>query len=669
MQQPPSGSNELEQNLVRLRPVLDTVQDGLIIADPGGRVLEMNSAAMVICDLESRTEACVPLQQLDQRLDLLDAQDRPLPLSAWPLNRILDGETIRAERARLRNLATGRVRVVQYGGSALRGPDGRVLLAVLTLRDVTAAERTAQQLRESEQRFRAMADGLPLIVWVHDAEGRQRFVNQTFCDFFGVDRTEMRDERWRMLVHPEDAEAYTRAFSESVRDQRAFHAEARVRRADGQWRWIESWARPRFSEAGDCLGYVGASADVTDRRRLESELRRLTVELEQRVAERTVELERRAEQLARLSAQLTVAEQRERRRLAVLLHDHLQQYIAGAKMRLEVMGPHVATEHQPHLDKTRELLAEALRASRSLSAQLAPHVLYDRGLAAGLEWLAHHMQDNYQLRVDTAIDPELCIEREDLRLLLFESVRELLFNAVKHAESPTARLEMARTAGGELCITVSDQGKGLDAEALAIEGDSGDQFGLFSIRERLQMLGGRQEVDSAPGRGTTFRLLVPQRPAADSAPPAAAAAPAAPAAEPLVAGAGTRILLADDHAVMREGITALLDGQPDLQVVAEAQDGAEAVARARELRPDLILMDINMPQMDGIRATRTIRAELPQIPILGLSMHDDQSTIRAMLDAGAAALVSKSDPAETLLAAIRRSCRATNEKSETVTEA
>jgi len=543
MQQPPSGSSELEQNLARLRPVLDTVQDGLTIAEPGGRVLEMNAAAMAIHDLESRAEACVHLRQLDQRLDLLDDQGRPLPVSEWPLNRILGGETIRAERAQLRNLVTGRIRVVQYGGSALSGPDGRVLLAVLTLRD------------------------------------------------------------------------------------------------------------------------------VTERRRLESELRRLTAELERRVHERTLELERRAEQLARLSAQLTVAEQRERRRLAVLLHDHLQQYIAGAKMRLEVMGPHLPPQHQPNLDKTRELLAEALRSSRSLSAQLAPHVLYDRGLAAGLEWLAQHMQDNYPLQVDTAIDPDLRVEREDLRLLLFESVRELLFNAVKHAESPTARLEMARTGGGELCITVSDQGKGLDAEALALEGDSGDQFGLFSIRERLQMLGGRQEVSSTPGQGTTFRLLVPLRPAADSAPPAEAVAPAGPAAaEPPVAGATTRILLAEDHAVMREGITALLDGQPDLQVVAEARDGAEAAARARELRPDLILMDINMPEMDGIQATRTIRTELPRIPILGLSMHDDQSTTRAMLAAGATALVSKSDPAETLLVAIRRSCGAGSEMPPDVTE-
>jgi len=111
-----------------------------------------------------------------------------------------------------------------------------------------------------------MANGLPLIVWVHDAAGEQVMVNDTFCEFFGVSREEMKGGRWQVLMHPEDAEAYTSEFLACVREQRPFRGEARVKRADGQWRRIESWARPRFSESGEFHGMVGTSADITDRK-------------------------------------------------------------------------------------------------------------------------------------------------------------------------------------------------------------------------------------------------------------------------------------------------------------------------------------------------------------------------------------------------------------------
>ncbi|ACB76579.1 multi-sensor hybrid histidine kinase [Opitutus terrae PB90-1] len=126
--------------------------------------------------------------------------------------------------------------------------------------------------RESEERFRTVADGLPLVVWVHDADGRQQFVNRTFCEFFGVKAEEMNGARWRELLHPDDAARYATEFLACVRDRRPFAAEVRVRRHDGQWRWCESWARPRWSASGEFCGFVGASADITDRKRSEAAL-------------------------------------------------------------------------------------------------------------------------------------------------------------------------------------------------------------------------------------------------------------------------------------------------------------------------------------------------------------------------------------------------------------
>jgi PAS domain S-box-containing protein len=144
---------------------------------------------------------------------------------------------------------------------------------VATWRDVTDLKQAMRNLEAAEKRFCEVADNLPLIVWLNDAEGKQEFVNQTFCQYFGVTLEEMRQGRWQILTHPDDGPYYAEQFQQAVRDRTEFHAEVRVRRHDGEWRWIESWARPRYSEAGQFLGHVGTIADITDRKRAEASLR------------------------------------------------------------------------------------------------------------------------------------------------------------------------------------------------------------------------------------------------------------------------------------------------------------------------------------------------------------------------------------------------------------
>jgi PAS domain S-box-containing protein len=155
----------------------------------------------------------------------------------------------------------------------IRHDAGAVTAALAMSYDITERKQAEAALRESEERFRTMADGLPLIIWVHDAEGNQQFVNRTFYQFFGVSAEDMREDCWQLLLHPEDEDAYTSEFVNCVRDRRPFRAEARVRHADGAWRWIESWGRPRFSPADEFLGFVGTSADITERKQAEASLR------------------------------------------------------------------------------------------------------------------------------------------------------------------------------------------------------------------------------------------------------------------------------------------------------------------------------------------------------------------------------------------------------------
>ena len=135
--------------------------------------------------------------------------------------------------------------------------------------DVTERKRAEQALRESEERFRIMADGCPTMIWVTGAGGEQRFVNRTYQEFFGVTFEQLEESGWQPLVHPDDAPAYVEAAQRAVRERAPFRAEARVRNGHGGSRWVASHAEPRRSAGGEFLGHVGITLDITESRQAE----------------------------------------------------------------------------------------------------------------------------------------------------------------------------------------------------------------------------------------------------------------------------------------------------------------------------------------------------------------------------------------------------------------
>jgi CheY-like chemotaxis protein len=369
----------------------------------------------------------------------------------------------------------------------------------------------------------------------------------------------------------------------------------------------------------------------------------------------------RAAQLRAMVARLSQAEQRERRRLSQVLHDHLQQLLVAARMKAQRLR-HRA-EHDESLaqiaDEVDERIDQCITESRSLTVELSPPVLYDGGLAAGLDWLARRVEEQNGLPVEVAADRAADPADMDLRVFLFQGVRELLFNVVKHAHATRARVVMAKMENGELRIEVRDDGLGCDPERLASRANSAGGFGLFNVRERLELLGGRLDIDTAPGKGTRMGIVIPPSKAATTGETARAKIGpvsdrhAAPTPGILSKSqGGLRVLLADDHPVVRKGMADLLREQAGIDVVIEARDGQEAVDLALEARPDVVVMDITMPRMDGIEATRRIKAELPQVRVIGLSMHEDVNMAKAMCEAGASDYLRKDIPSDALIAAI-----------------
>jgi PAS domain S-box-containing protein len=223
-------------------------------------------------------------------------------------------------------------------------------------------------------------------------------------------------------------------------------------------------------------------------------------------------LEQKAAQLRALTAELFQTEERERRRIAQVLHDHFQQLLVGARYGLGALrGESEAESFAKAVQRIDDLLGKCLDTSRSLTLQLSPPILYEAGLVAALRWLGEWFQGTHGLSVKVTARARRVADSEELRIALFQSVRELLFNVVKHAQVKEAQVELRQERDKELRIVVRDAGVGFNPAQLSAPAGPAGGFGLFSLRERIEFLGGRLEVESSLGAGSRFTLWVPLR--------------------------------------------------------------------------------------------------------------------------------------------------------------
>jgi signal transduction histidine kinase/ActR/RegA family two-component response regulator len=368
-------------------------------------------------------------------------------------------------------------------------------------------------------------------------------------------------------------------------------------------------------------------------------------------------LEHRVRQFQKLTLEQSKSEDRERHRLSEILHDDLQQVLVAAKFHLAKLGIHIPDSSSKAIAAQIEsILGDAIQKSRTLSQELSPTVLHRANFAEILRWLAGQIQAMHGLELELEISRELQIESSALRWFLYKAINELLLNIAKHARTSRARIR-ARRIRKHICVSVLDQGRGLDTSEL----DEGAGLGLTGIGERLELLGGRLAIRSAGGKGRSFRIVIPEDPFADEK---STEKRVPDKKEPDISFgndlARLRVLIADDHEIVREGIASLLSEQKDVEVVAQAGNGREAVDLAGQFRPDVVIMDASMPLMNGDEATRQIKTYLPNTRVVALSMFDQNEMIQRMYRAGVEGYVLKTAPPEDLLAAIRSREQASN---------
>ena len=254
-------------------------------------------------------------------------------------------------------------------------------------------------------------------------------------------------------------------------------------------------------------GVVVTYTDISEAKRSAGQMveaqRAMAASLEDRVRERTA-------QLRMLTAELVLTEERERRVLARDLHDDLGQTLAIVKIKLTSLeeserrgalkGP---------LQEIETLIDQANRSARSLMVQLSPPALQALGLLPALEWLGEEMERSYGLSVDIDCEGVVPPLAEPARTTLFRAVRELLINVAKHAGTSRAQINCQQGEDGRLSISVTDEGVGFDYENTQSFPAAGSGFGLLSVRERIELIGGRMSVDTQPGYGATITIVYP----------------------------------------------------------------------------------------------------------------------------------------------------------------
>ncbi|HVP90587.1 MAG TPA: sensor histidine kinase [Terriglobales bacterium] len=275
---------------------------------------------------------------------------------------------------------------------------------------------------------------------------------------------------------------------------------------------------------------AGMLTSYFERRAAEEKVRAAAVLLEQQVRERTADLERvnqalRAEiaerrtaeeelgrsqaRLRRLTSELALAEERERRAIASDLHDHIGQALAVIKSRLwQLQGNAVFSGMEQDLEETLTLLDQTIQSTRTLTFEISPPVLYDLGLEAALEWLCRQFQKKHGLPAEMTSEGAAPPLPQDVQVTVFRSVQELLLNAAKHADAKSVRVHLAQREG-RLEVEVEDDGRGFDASREESSPADLEKFGLSSIRERLKAQGGALDIKSSPGRGASIALFIP----------------------------------------------------------------------------------------------------------------------------------------------------------------
>jgi len=345
-------------------------------------------------------------------------------------------------------------------------------------------EESAHRVRESEERFRLVANTAPVMIWMVGPNKLCTYVNQPWLDFTGRPLEAELGTGWAEGIHDEDLKRCLEIYSQAFDQRQSFAMEYRLRRNDGEYRWIGDIGVPRFNPDGSFAGYIGSCLDITDRKFAE-------------------------EALTSMGRRLIEAHEEERTWLARELHDDIVQRVALIAVELaryDQQAPDPVSDVQEHLRQVHERVSNLVSDIQALSHRLHPSKLEYLGFEAAAKSLCGELSEQRQVRIKFQHSNMPAAVPKEISLCLFRVLQEALQNAVKHSGAQDFAVE-ALGSQDEIRLTVSDSGIGFDwRDTINRRG-----LGLISMRERLRLVNGELSIQSEPGRGTTVLASIPYR--------------------------------------------------------------------------------------------------------------------------------------------------------------
>jgi PAS domain S-box-containing protein len=587
----------------KLRTVLNSLPVGVWVVDVSGMIVDANREAERLQGFPaSETVNLVNIFDHASHFDLTNADGRPVTSSELPAIVALNGQDVEPYEMLWRS--EDKTRSILTNAAPLRDATGSITGAVMVAQDVSERVDLKAELANSELRFRMIVEQSPTMKWQSDETGRFDYFNRTWLDFRGRSVEQEAGSGWTVGIHPDDLERFLTSYLDAFERRETFELTYRLLRRDGEYRWIFARGTPFVDAQGAFLGYLGSCVDITARVQLEESL------------------EQQSQHKSRL--------------MAALSHD-ARTPLNAVFLAAQLLETQVRDQDDPEVQESLRVIRDSVRNLLDLLTDLLDLSRIDAGaspadvsrvaLESTLAECFSSIEPQARAKgLDARFEPyglagiHVATDRNKLKQIL----ANLLSNALRYTEKGHIRLFGGRTAD-QLRISVEDTGIGIHPDDHARIFDEfatlgtdrrtageGTGLGLAICRRLASLLQGEILLESTPGVGSTFTLVLPASQIVDGE--AETRTP-----EVLVTPESGAILIAEDHEPSRRALARVL--QRIGYTVLEASDGREAIDLARTGNPFIVLMDVNMPGMDGIEATRILRGDrrTRDLPIFALT--------------------------------------------------